>query len=95
MGQLTQQRGCGDRAGLEADLPGTADLPQLTVSSAVSHAEPEHVVCVVHGQKGKSLGDHSAACFNRCALKPGDFPESTDAEPRYKLEALPNPAGPH
>lgn len=74
-------------------MPATADLLRLAVGSAVSHAEPEHVVSVVHGQKGKSLDDHSAACFNRCAPKPGGFPESTDSKPRHKPEALPNPAG--
>jgi len=72
---------------------GTADPSWLAVGFAVSHAGVEHVVSVVHGQKGKSLDDHSAACFNRRAPKPGDFPESTDPEPRHKPEALPNPAG--
>lgn len=73
--------------------PGTADPPRLAVGSPVSHAGPEHLVSVVHGQKGKSPGDHRAAYSNRRAPKPGAFPESTDPEPRYKPEALPNPAG--
>lgn len=74
-------------------MPGTADPPWLTIDDSVSHAGPERVVSIVHGQKGKSPGDHRAACSNRRAPKPWAFPESTDSEPRYKPEALPNPAG--
>lgn len=48
---------------------------------------------MVRGQEGKSLDGHSAACFNRCAPKPEDFPKSTDPKPRNKPEALPDPAG--
>lgn len=72
---------------------GIADLPWLALGSPSLPTRLKHEVSMVHGQKGKNLDGHSAACYSRCAPKPEGFPELADPEPRNKPEALPDPAG--